>query len=340
MGESIDVVLTGGLLPGFERQTVCATLARLMRISEDRAALLLAGSETVIKRGLGRQQVEAYLKAIQAAGAAVRVEGLPAQAAEAAPAAPSLELVPKPEPVAEAPAPAENEMTCPACGAVQPKRNLCRSCGVDMPRMLAAKEAEARAPAAAAVPAAASVRATAGKPRVEVDDGSFTPPPLSFSLEGRVGRLRYLAYSLPAYLPLIAAAVIVAIILGGVGRSMGILAIMVVAAGCISTFWLGVRNMVLRLHDLNRSGKWVLLPLLPLLLVFTGSPVAAAVAMIAIGIASLLLCVLPGNPEDNDYGSPAGPNTIWTIIGAAIVILLAVANMFADHSRFAPRQPN
>lgn len=342
MGESIDVVLTGDLMPGFERQTVCAALARLMRITEERAAQLLAGGETIIKRGLAREQVDAYLKAIRGTGAGVRVQGVAAPAAPlvpaATPAAPALELVPKPEPVAEAPAPAEDEMTCPACGAVQPKRNLCRACGVDMPRMLAAKEAEVRAPAAAAV-GAAPARTAAGKPRVEVDDGTFTPPPLSFSLVGRVGRLRYLAYSLPAYLPLIAAAVIVAV-LGGVTRSLGVLAIMVVAAGCISTFWLGLRNMVLRLHDVNRSGKWVLAPLLPLLLIFTGSAVAAGVAMMAIGIASLLLCVWPGNPEDNDYGSPAGPNTIWTIIGAAIVIVLALANIFAGPSTYYRQQPD
>lgn len=340
MGESIDVVLTGDLLPGFERQTVCAALARLMRISEDRAGQLLAGSETVIKRGLAREQVDGYLKAIRGTGAGVRTLGLMAPAAEIAPAAApvGLELVPKPEPVAEAPAPAENEMSCPACGAVQPKRNLCRACGVDMPRMLAAKEAEARAPAAASA-AAAPVRAAAGKSRVEVDDGTFTPPPLSFSLEGRIGRLRYLAYSLPGYLPLIAAAVLLAV-LGGFGRSPGVLSIMLLAAGAISTIWMNVRIMVLRLHDLNLSGKWVLVLLLPALLGVTGSPIAALVVVAAICVASLVLCIWPGSPEDNDFGSPAGPNTLWTIIGAAIILLVALVNVFTDHSRFSPRQPD
>jgi hypothetical protein len=74
------------------------------------------------------------------------------------------------------------------------------------------------------------------------------------------------------------------------------------------------------------------------LLILTGSPIAALVAIAAIGIASLLLCVWPGTQEDNDYGSPAGPNTLWTIVGAVCAILLSLAGSFSDHNRFNPRQ--
>lgn len=50
---------------------------------------------------------------------------------------------------------ATNEVVCPKCGELQPPRNLCRACAIDMPRFLAARQAaeeEARASRTALAP--------------------------------------------------------------------------------------------------------------------------------------------------------------------------------------------
>lgn len=130
-----NLVLTGRTLPGREHAAVAAALAKLMRLTEARATELLAGRETIIKRGVNEADLRPYLGALEQAGGEARAEEIIAAAA--------------------VPPPAQETIKCPACGAEQPKRNLCRECGVDMRRMLAAKVEEQKAPAPPAPSAAA-----------------------------------------------------------------------------------------------------------------------------------------------------------------------------------------
>ena len=98
-------------------------------------------------------------------------------------------------------------------------------------------------------------------------------------------------------------------------------------------FWLWLRLMALRLHDINRSAKWLLvLWLLPAVLAAAGG----GQQMITLGgglfwIVALLLNVVPGSEGDNDYGPPPGPNTLLVKVGAALFIaftaLAVVANV-------------
>jgi len=160
-----------------------------------------------------------------------------------------------------------------------------------------------------------------------VEQETFTPNPLNpFSFAGRIGRLRYLAYAFPAYLPLIGAAILGGV-LGGMKRSMGTFFTLLVI-GALVTSWLGMRMAILRLHDLNRSGLWVLLPFLTGLLIATGVKllIFGSVALLLLGM--LALCVWPGSMISNDYGPPPGPNTTWTIVGAVLFILLSVIGGF------------
>lgn len=299
------------MVAGHTRQAAAAALAKTMRLPEERALELLAGKEAVIKRNLDDATLARYLGALGPIGVEVRADEI-----LQAPA-------PAPAPVASAPPVAAETMKCPACGAEQPKRNLCRQCGGDMRRLLAAKTEAASAPpqAISSTSLRGGVRSVAGTVWVEQD--SFTPHPLNvFSFTGRVGRLRYLAYAFPAYLPLIGAAVVGGV-LGGLGRSMGLFATLMIV-GALATLWLGVRLAMLRLHDLNRSGKWVLLPLVPMLAIFTGSPVLMIGSTVFLVLGMLALSVWPGGMMSNDYGPPPGPNTAWTIVGAVLFILLSV----------------
>lgn len=147
----------------------------------------------------------------------------------------------------------------------------------------------------------------------------FEPGVFGMSMEGRIGRLRALAYSLPLLTAMallgIAAAVIMpkARVLGG-----GLFLV-----GGLYAVYSSVRLMVLRLHDINLSGKW----LLGFLLVIG---LAAALrnsnfVMIAAGIfwigTMLIYCLVPGTDGDNDYGAAPGPNSTLVKIGATLVIV-------------------
>lgn len=335
MAESFNIYLTGNLLPGRNAKQAIAALSKMMRIPEDQAAGLLRGKATLIRRELPEAQVEGYQRALSAAGVEVRFDPLTPRAPD--PDTASIEeaykaalgsLPPAPDanPVPAIPAGVET-VTCPACGTVQPKRNLCIECGGNMPALLAAKEAAAKDPAAYQQHA----YAPPGSRVADVDEAiDFeTPSVLSLSFGGRLGRLRYLAYSLPAYLPLF---------IGGVAAAIAIPAgklvfgIVLGALGLIAGLILLVRIMVLRLHDLNLSGKLLWLPL--------GIGIAGAYAhflLIVFGILFVIFALgmsfAPGGKTDNDYGPPPGPNTTGVKVAATVAILLSFAGSFANGGR-------
>ena len=315
MPKTYNFVLTGRVAAGHARAAAASALAKIMRVPEQRALELLAGKETVVKRNLDAAGLASYQGAFGATGVEVRADEIP-EAPVAAPVAPAqFQAKASPAPVAaSAQAVVAETVTCPACGTVQAKRNLCTQCGGDMRRLSAAKAEAARAPAAEAMSTTA----------VRIESESFTPHPLNvFSLGGRVGRVRYLAYAFPAYLPFIGA-----MIVGGISKSAGLLIALMIVGG-LATMWLGVRLAILRLHDLNLSGLWVLLPLAPMLAIFTGSPVLMIGSAGFMLLGMLAMCVWPGSMMSNDYGPPPGPNTVWTIVGAVLFILLSLIGGFS-----------
>jgi uncharacterized membrane protein YhaH (DUF805 family) len=329
LARSFNLVLTGRVLAGFTRQAAADALGKMMRLPDGRALELLAGKETVIKRNLDDAALARYLGALGPIGVEVRADEI-LQApvpAPVAPAAPAAKPQPTSVPVQATPVAVET-IKCPACGAEQPRRNLCRQCGGDIRRLLAAKHEPVSSPAQG--PSSVSPRSGAATlpGSVWVEQGSITPHPLNvFSFEGRIGRLRYLAYAFPAYLPVIGAVVLGALL----GRSMVLFSVLLILGG-LATFALGVRIAVLRLHDLNLSGKWVLLPLVPLLAIFTGSLVLMIGSTLFLILGTLALSFWPGNMMSNDYGPPPGPNTIWIIVGAVLFILLCLVGGFTGGS--------
>jgi hypothetical protein len=89
--------------------------------------------------------------------------------------------------------------------------------------------------------------------------------------------------------------------------------------------------MVLRLHDLDRSGKWVLaMMVVPAVAGFTQSPATAVATAVILVVASLLLVLVPGSRGSNAYGVPPGPNTAWTVAGAVMAVVLGVLAGVAD----------
>jgi uncharacterized membrane protein YhaH (DUF805 family) len=327
MPSSFDIKLTGKTLPGYAPDAVASGLANLMKISPERAADLLAGHATTIKRGLDADRVPRYLQAIEAIGAEVRADGctestapLIAPPAMTTKAAAELALVPIAPTGGEA-TEAPDSIKCPACGTVQPKRNLCHDCGADMPRMLAAQEGANRQPQRESPAASpyAPPPAAVGNARFGADD-LVTPPAFGLSFEGRIGRVRYLAYGLPVYLPLMIGAILASLFMGE-GRSM--LPIVVFGGiGVVLTLIMAVRIAVLRLHDFNLSGRWLLLPIVGAGLASLGGSGGVLFVAAVMIVGSLALLLVRGSDGDNNFGPPSGPNTALTVVGAIIVVVL------------------
>ena len=134
--------------------------------------------------------------------------------------------------------------------------------------------------------------------------GDATYQPRVFAMNGRIGRVRYIAYSMGIMLALLA----VSMVLGGVvavafGNSpfafMGIAGLFYIAY-IAAAFILTIR----RAHDMGQSGWMSLLMLVPFV--------------------SLWFLFAPGTPTTNQYGPRPVPNTTGTIIAAFSPIVFGI----------------
>jgi uncharacterized membrane protein YhaH (DUF805 family) len=153
-------------------------------------------------------------------------------------------------------------------------------------------------------------------PEAELDSGSgelYSPKILSFN--GRIGRLRYLAYGVGtsfllmlAMIPLGAASAL----MGGEAASSGIATVGVLvlyAAMIVVSVMFGKR----RLNDLNRSGWWFLLFLVP----------------IANLLLSIYMVFFPGSAGDNNFGPAPEANSIGVLILGWIMPALFILGIVA-----------
>jgi uncharacterized membrane protein YhaH (DUF805 family) len=324
MTDTYNVTLTGATLPDRPRELAAKALAAVMRITPEQALNLLSGRKTIVKRNVDADQVPRYLQAIEGAGVEVRAERV----------APPPKLPEAPAPLALTPIDADT-IKCPSCGASQPKRNLCRECGADMSRLLAAQEEAKRNPPEQSpfAPPTAMVRDIAASA-----SEAETPRPFAMSFQGRVGRVRYLAYCLPAYVPMLIGALVGGFFFG-VAHSKAAFAIFF-GLGSLATMVLAIRVVVLRLHDINRSGWWILAPVPIGVVAAISSAVGLVLVALFVCLGSLALLFWPGSAEDNDFGPPAGENTVWTTIGAVVMILLsATGNTMSSMAKFGDKAP-
>jgi uncharacterized membrane protein YhaH (DUF805 family) len=155
-------------------------------------------------------------------------------------------------------------------------------------------------------------------------------PLKAFTFTGRIGRLRYLAWTMALMLVLMGVASVfvsigwslialtstVGLIIGGLfGTAIGIAFIVV-----------GIQISVQRLHDLGWSGWLYLLTLVP----FVG------------GLFAILLAILPGNTAPNQYGAPPPANStavkvlcaLWLVFIAAGFIGLLTGGIETLHNEY------
>ena len=130
-----------------------------------------------------------------------------------------------------------------------------------------------------------------------------------FNLQSRIGRLRYLAYglglSLLACIPAFIGGMLLALSTG--------LGTLVLVLTYIAVLVLSIGFGVRRLHDLDKSGWWLLLMIVPL---------------VNLGLAIYLL-FFAGTIGENRFGSAPPPNSGWVIAGALAYILVIPVSIIA-----------
>lgn len=131
---------------------------------------------------------------------------------------------------------------------------------------------------------------------------------------GRAPRAEYWWYGLGIIIVAILLSIIESIL--GISHMVGLygpLSLLLILGTFVPSLAVGVR----RLHDTNRSGWWILLPIVPYVLaIVLGGPAmvagqmsaGAGIAMIMLligfvaAIVLLVFMILPSNPGDNRYG--------------------------------------
>lgn len=292
------IVFNGELMPDVSLETAKENLARLFKSDLTRINSLFSGGNVDIKRDLSENEADQYLKALQSAGAKVRKEQ---------DLAASLSLVETDDHRTESSEAESNvPMTCPKCGHQQSKAVECSACGIVIEKFIARQAMLAENPPEV-VSAAATPYAT---PKAAVAE---TLPEFgelkAFTTDGRIGRLRYLAWSMVlmlACLPLFGIA-------GGFFAASEILGGLLMVVVGIAVAVVGIMFGVQRLHDIGWSGWLLLVTLVP----------------IVGGVFSLLMFIIPGSTAANRFGPPPPPNSravkILALLWVAIIVIAIVA---------------
>lgn len=127
--------------------------------------------------------------------------------------------------------------------------------------------------------------------------------PKIFSFNGRIGRMRYIAYGIGVNFVLMIVMGILSALLGVGGAAMGdgsfgVVGIAVIGIFYVATIVLSVMFAKRRLNDLNRSGWWFLLFIIPIVnLLF-----------------AIYLIFFPGADGPNNYGPAPVANSIGVLI--------------------------
>ncbi|QHC92225.1 DUF805 domain-containing protein [Pseudomonas chlororaphis] len=270
------IVFDGALLPGVDIEYAKQKIAKLFK--SDIAAIepLFKGQNITLKRDLSQQDADIYLAALNQAGIAPRVEP------DLAPGASQ----PTPQPAPPAPA--------PSLSVDLPQAGPTATSDWQRPTPTPAPEPMAGADTSPYTPP----QATVGDPLPEFGELKF------YTVDGRIGRLRYLAWTLVL--------ILLTTLVGGfltaalVGNGLQVTGMIFLGVVALAFAYLNITISVQRLHDLGWSGWLWLLNLLPF--VYAVFP--------------LLLAVLPGNTGANRYGAPPPPNSgavkglaaLWIIV--------------------------
>jgi uncharacterized membrane protein YhaH (DUF805 family) len=124
-----------------------------------------------------------------------------------------------------------------------------------------------------------------------------------FSASGRIGRLRYLAYS-TGLMALFGILLGIAVAAAGPDA-----AVLVTIAGYVALFAISILLAIQRSHDMDASG-WLSI-------------------VIFIPLVNLLFLFVPGTAGENRYGKPPPPNTAGVVVLACLLPAIAIIGIVA-----------
>ncbi|KIP99847.1 MULTISPECIES: DUF805 domain-containing protein [Pseudomonas] len=297
------IVFDGSLMPDTSMDTVKANLASLFKSDRARIDTLFGRGPIALKRDLAEDEADQYLTVLQRAGARARKE--PDLAA-------ALSLVETDEEKAASAPPAEQSqqpMDCPKCGHQQMTAPECSACGVIIEKYLARQAALAEStPAQPAQSASPAQHTPYTPPRANIDTQAGQVGELKVaSFNGRIGRMRYLAWSLVlmfAFAAVVAALSAVALLSETLS---GILVIGVSIGMLVISVQIGVQ----RLHDMGWTGWLWLLNLVP----------------IVNSVFWIIMLVVPGTVGSNRFGPEPPPNSLAVNLLAGLFIVLMVGGL-------------
>ncbi len=294
------IVFDGELLPGMSLETVKVNLASLFKTDASKIERLFGGQAAIIKSKLSSDEADRYLGALHRAGAKAYKE----------PERPSMPLSlvrTEEERAAQSAISTATSMSCPKCGHLQNEFVECQACGIIIEKYLAR---QALASSDSTTKTSATTTSPYAPPSAEV--GETMPPhgelrPLSVT--GRIGRLRYLAWSLVIMAAAMGLFGVAAIVMA-ISSTAGLICMGLVGVGLLVV---NVQIGVQRLHDFGWSGWLILLNLVPA----AGS------------LFPLVMLLMPGNRQVNRYGSPPPPNSRSVKILAALWLLVIFGGLLA-----------
>jgi uncharacterized membrane protein YhaH (DUF805 family)/Tfp pilus assembly protein PilE len=133
-----------------------------------------------------------------------------------------------------------------------------------------------------------------GAPKSAIDEAPATQPVKVFSISGRIGRVRYIAWGIGLFLLIgVVGGILTALAGEAAGAVLILMWVAVIAAGVMLT--------IQRCHDFNVSGWLALLYFIPL--------------------ANLVFWFIPGTDGPNRFGNPTPPNSTGAIVLVCVAAL-------------------
>jgi uncharacterized membrane protein YhaH (DUF805 family) len=150
------------------------------------------------------------------------------------------------------------------------------------------------------------------RPGAAVADGDEpeVQPVRIFGASGRIGRVRYIAYSAGLPFLIVAAVAVVAGLLERVLGAWGSLAVPLLIGAYGLALVICVLLTIQRCHDFDVTG-WL------------------SIVFLLVPLAVLLLWFIPGTRGANRFGPPTEPNSALAVIGALVLPLLVAGGILA-----------
>lgn len=288
------ITMDGSLAPGVSLQTAQENFARIFKAEVSSIKPLFHSGPTVIKRNISSAEADHYVQTLLAAGIIVKKH---------TDLAAGLSLQPTADEHATQVTKHSQHMTCPKCSAAQPSDGVCHNCGIVTAKFN-------NQPAAHSKTETISPYAT---PKAIIEQELDEVAELNiWGIKGRLGRMRFIAWSLLLMLAMVPAMLFGTLIMQSSVMLGGFL--LVVMGLLVSV--VAIQFSIKRLHDIGWSGWLLLISLVPVL----G------------GIFQLLILLIPGSNSSNRYGAPPPANStavkvlfwLWIIFllsGSALAIL-------------------